>query len=80
MHAPGSASGGGGTLVGTVSGIFEAAITAAFPALSSGLEKEKWLKINATTDAKFGGEWDKNAARCKPRPWGRQSQRMRGAA
>ena len=46
--------GGTGTLVATVSGIFEAAITAAFPAVVSGFEKEKWLKINPTTDAKFG--------------------------
>jgi len=45
----------GGTLVGIVSGIFEKAITAAFPSLSAGLEKEKWLKINPTTDAKVRG-------------------------
>ena len=38
----------------TVSGIFEAAITSAFPGLVSGLEKDKWLKINPTSDAKFG--------------------------
>jgi hypothetical protein len=41
-------------LVSTVSGIFEAAITAAFPGIVSGLDKEKWLKINPTSDAKFG--------------------------
>jgi len=51
-----SAGGGGsGTLVGTVSRIFETAITTAFPDLVSGLEKDKWLKINPTSDAKVRG-------------------------
>jgi arginyl-tRNA synthetase len=45
---------GSGTLVVTVSRIFEAAITAAFPDLVSALDKDQWLKINPTSDAKFG--------------------------
>jgi arginyl-tRNA synthetase len=52
--AAGEGAGSGGTLISIVSGLFEAAIRASFPAIVADNEPSKWLMVSGTANNKFG--------------------------